>query len=256
MASRATCAPAWGFPTPRNDQTLNRIATLTQTTLLTSLRKEFEGMTSSSKFDIVVYGATGFTGQLVAEYLAAHYGDTSAPRLGLGRPQPGKARRGPRCDRRARPISPLIDGRRRRRGFAERDGRPGQLVLIHGRPLSALRPELVAACAATGTDYVDLCGEPAWMRQMIDAHEADGAKKPARASCSPAAMTRFRSNSARFLCRKTPGACSARRSARVKGRVRQCRGPSRAAPRRAARRSSRRPRRIRVWSRFCAIRSL
>ena len=32
---------------------------------------------SSSKFDIVVYGATGFTGQLIAEYLAAHYkGDT------------------------------------------------------------------------------------------------------------------------------------------------------------------------------------
>ena len=28
---------------------------------------------SSSKFDIVVYGATGFTGQLVAEYLAAQY---------------------------------------------------------------------------------------------------------------------------------------------------------------------------------------
>ena len=27
----------------------------------------------SAKFDIVVYGATGFTGQLVAEYLAAHY---------------------------------------------------------------------------------------------------------------------------------------------------------------------------------------
>ena len=32
-------------------------------------------MNSSSKFDIVVYGATGFTGQLVAEYLAAHYSD-------------------------------------------------------------------------------------------------------------------------------------------------------------------------------------
>src|SRR4030095_4014969 len=28
---------------------------------------------TSPKFDIVVYGATGFTGQLVAEYLAAHY---------------------------------------------------------------------------------------------------------------------------------------------------------------------------------------
>src|SRR6195256_2928552 len=33
---------------------------------------------SSSKFDIVVYGATGFTGQLIAEYLAANYkGDAS-----------------------------------------------------------------------------------------------------------------------------------------------------------------------------------
>src|ERR1700733_12441891 len=30
-------------------------------------------MKASSRFDIVVYGATGFTGQLVAEYLATHY---------------------------------------------------------------------------------------------------------------------------------------------------------------------------------------
>jgi short subunit dehydrogenase-like uncharacterized protein len=28
---------------------------------------------SSAKFDLVVYGATGFTGQLIAEYLAAQY---------------------------------------------------------------------------------------------------------------------------------------------------------------------------------------
>src|SRR6266436_5479396 len=34
-------------------------------------------MNASSKFDIVVYGATGFTGQLVAEYLAARYGGDS-----------------------------------------------------------------------------------------------------------------------------------------------------------------------------------
>ena len=30
-------------------------------------------MKASAKFDIVVYGATGFTGQLIVEYLAAHY---------------------------------------------------------------------------------------------------------------------------------------------------------------------------------------
>ena len=33
---------------------------------------------SSAKFDIVVYGATGFTGQLVAEYLSARYKDDKA----------------------------------------------------------------------------------------------------------------------------------------------------------------------------------
>jgi short subunit dehydrogenase-like uncharacterized protein len=39
---------------------------------------------------------------------------------------------------------------------------------------------LVAACAAGGTDYLDLCGEPIWMRQMIDAHEAQARKTGAR----------------------------------------------------------------------------
>src|ERR1700732_872361 len=40
-------------------------------------------MKSSSKFDIVVYGATGFTGQLVAEYLAAHYTGKGDPKWAL-----------------------------------------------------------------------------------------------------------------------------------------------------------------------------
>ena len=48
-------------------------------------------------------------------------------------------------------------------------------VLTTVGPYQYYGSELVAACAATGTDYVDLCGEPIWMRQMIDAHEADRA---------------------------------------------------------------------------------
>src|SRR5579862_8630378 len=58
MVSRATFVPAWAFPTARS-----------------KARFQVQGiqMTSSPRFDIVVYGATGFTGQLVAEYLAAHY---------------------------------------------------------------------------------------------------------------------------------------------------------------------------------------
>ena len=39
---------------------------------------------------------------------------------------------------------------------------------------------LVEACVARGTGYVDLCGEPGWMREMIDAHEAAARASGAR----------------------------------------------------------------------------
>ena len=40
--------------------------------------------------------------------------------------------------------------------------------------------DLLAACVASGTDYFDLCGEPVWMRQMIDKHEAAAKASGAR----------------------------------------------------------------------------
>jgi short subunit dehydrogenase-like uncharacterized protein len=41
-------------------------------------------------------------------------------------------------------------------------------VLTTVGPYQLYGSELVAACAASGTDYLDLNGEPAWARQMID----------------------------------------------------------------------------------------
>ena len=40
--------------------------------------------------------------------------------------------------------------------------------------------ELLAACVGAGIDYFDLCGEPTWMRQMIDTHEAQAKTSGAR----------------------------------------------------------------------------
>lgn len=53
-------------------------------------------------------------------------------------------------------------------------------VLTTVGPYQLYGSELVAACAAYGTDYLDLCGEPLWMRQMIDAHEAAAKASGAR----------------------------------------------------------------------------
>jgi short subunit dehydrogenase-like uncharacterized protein len=128
---------------------------------------------STPEFDIVIHGATGFTGRLVAEYLLQRcpnggpegirwtMGGRSAEKLAAVRDEIGAPSDTPLV------VTDVSD--------------PASLAALMGRTrvvLSTVGPyqlygnELLAACAASGVHYVDLCGEPAWMRQMIDAHEA------------------------------------------------------------------------------------
>jgi hypothetical protein len=88
---------------------------------------------SSSKFDIVVYGATGFTGQLVAEYLAAHYkGDANLKWAMAGR---SKDKLASVRDTIGAPVDTPADRRRRQRSrFAEGHGRADQMCDLDGRP--------------------------------------------------------------------------------------------------------------------------
>jgi len=133
----------------------------------------------SSKFDIVVYGATGFTGKLVAEYLAAHYTCKDDPKWAMA----GRSRQklaevrdaiGAPADTAlivaeggdAASLKAMVDQTR--------------LVISTVGPYQLYGSDLVAACAASGTDYLDLCGEPLWMRKMIDAHEAAAKSSGAR----------------------------------------------------------------------------
>ena len=179
-------------------------------------------MKSSSKFDIVVYGATGFTGQLVAEYLAAHYTGKGAPKWAMAGRSLGQARFGARRDRRAGRHAP--DRRRCRRSrVAEGDGRPDQSVIATVGPYQLYGSELVAACAATGTDYVDLCGEPVWMRQMIDAHEATAKSSGARIvfSCG---FDSLPFELGVFFCQETAKKVLGAPVSRVKSRVRGMKG--------------------------------
>jgi short subunit dehydrogenase-like uncharacterized protein len=55
-----------------------------------------------------------------------------------------------------------------------------RVIITTVGPYQLYGPKLVEACAETGTDYVDLCGEPAWMREMIDTHDAAAKKSGAR----------------------------------------------------------------------------
>jgi short subunit dehydrogenase-like uncharacterized protein len=136
-------------------------------------------MTSANKFDIVVYGASGFTGQLVAEYLASRYANDRALKWAMaGRSLEKLA--SVRDAVGASSETPLIAADAGDAASLQAMIDQTKLVLTTVGPYQLYGSELVAACAASGTDYLDLCGEPLWMRQMIDAHEAAAKASGAR----------------------------------------------------------------------------
>ena len=177
---------------------------------------------SSSKFDIIVYGATGFTGQLVAEYLATHYkGDGNLKWAMAGRSKEKLA--SVRDAIGASAETPLIVADASDAASLQAMVDQTKSIVTTVGPYLLYGNELVAACAASGTDYFDLCGETPWMRRMIDAHEATARRSGARIvfSCGydslPFELGVFCCEEA---ARKTLGAPVSR----VKGRIRAMKG--------------------------------
>lgn len=132
---------------------------------------------NAKEFDIVVHGATGFTGRLVIEYLLTRkdtglrwaMGGRSADKLAAVR------------DEVCAPLdTPLVVIDSHDAASLNALMARTRLVLTTVGPYQLYGSELVQACAQAGVDYVDLCGEPAWMRQMIDAHHAAAKASGAR----------------------------------------------------------------------------
>jgi short subunit dehydrogenase-like uncharacterized protein len=132
-------------------------------------------MSDAREFDIIVYGATGYTGRLVAEYLKTKTGlkwamaGRSANKLAEVRDLVG-----------AVADTPLIVADASDPASLDAMVKRTKVVLTTVGPYQLYGNELVEACVANGTDYTDLCGEPAWMRQKIDQHneaaKASGAR--------------------------------------------------------------------------------
>lgn len=132
-------------------------------------------MPKNREFDIIVYGATGYTGRLVAEYLIGKSGlkwamaGRSADKLAEVRDLIG-----------APADTPLIVADASDPATLDAMAKRANVILTTVGPYQLYGNELVAACVANGTDYTDLCGEPAWMRQKIDAHDAAAKASGAR----------------------------------------------------------------------------
>ena len=128
------------------------------------------------QFEIVVYGASGFTGRLVAEYLNNAYGvggELAWAIAGRNTEKLAEVRKSIGADE----SLPIITADASDADALAKLVRRSRAVITTVGPYQHYGRALATACAQAGTDYFDLCGEPAWMAEMIPVLEA-----PARAS--------------------------------------------------------------------------
>ncbi|ATO17026.1 saccharopine dehydrogenase NADP-binding domain-containing protein [Micromonospora sp. WMMA1998] len=138
-------------------------------------------MRADRPYDLVLFGATGFTGGLTAEYLARHAPDRLRWALAGRNPAKLAAVR----DRLAAIDPGLADlplltadvtDPASLRAVAESARVVASTVgpyVHHGAPL-------VAACAGAGTDYLDITGEPEFVDLMYVRHHAEAVRTGAR----------------------------------------------------------------------------
>lgn len=134
---------------------------------------------AKAEFDIIIYGASGFTGRLVVEYLVAR-GISGWAMAGRSLAKLAEVR-----DLAGAPANtPLVEADASQGESLTAMCNRARVIITTVGPYQLYGSALVAACAATGTDYVDLCGEPLWMREMIDTHDAAARASGARITFS------------------------------------------------------------------------
>jgi saccharopine dehydrogenase (NAD+, L-glutamate forming) len=135
----------------------------------------------SRPFDLVLFGATGFTGGLTAEYLARNAPDRCRWALvGRSLPKLEKVR--------ARLVEidpalaelPLLVADAGDPASLRAVAEQARVVITTVGPYTEHGEPLVAACAEAGTDYVDLTGEPEFVDRMYVAHHARAVETGAR----------------------------------------------------------------------------
>ena len=127
-------------------------------------------MSKQREFDVVIFGATGFTGKLVAEYFQAEYGSDDSVSWAIAGRNESKLQQVKEELGISDSVTSIIadgDDDDALDALTKRT----QVVLTTVGPYQIYGEKLLSACVENGTGYTDLCGEPAWMHQMINKYE-------------------------------------------------------------------------------------
>lgn len=175
------------------------------------------------EFDIIIYGATGYTGRLVAEHFVREYGASAdGPKWAMAGRSEDKLT-AVRDEIGAPGTIPMIVADAADPASLEAMCKRTKVVLTTVGPYQLYGDVLVAACVKTGTDYADLCGEPAWMREQIDKHH-DTAKANGARICFSSGFDSIPFDLGVLMLQKEAVAKHGSPAPRVKGRVRSMQG--------------------------------
>ncbi len=133
---------------------------------------------SHRPYDLVILGATGFTGQLVGQYLMSRYGVGGDLHWAIaGRSQTKLEELKQRL---GSPELPIIVADNHDRASLDALCEQTHVVCSTVGPYALHGDAVVAACVASGTDYCDLTGEVPWMARMLDRYSEEAVKSGAR----------------------------------------------------------------------------
>ena len=126
-------------------------------------------MSNTKQLDLIIWGATGFTGQLVSEYINKKYSNT-ALKWGIAG----------RNKEKASVIAERLNIAKDRIFIADCNDLESLIKLTSKTkvicttvgPYAKLGTNLIEACIKTNTNYCDITGETQWIRKMIDKYHS------------------------------------------------------------------------------------
>ncbi|MGB5212927.1 MAG: saccharopine dehydrogenase NADP-binding domain-containing protein [Anderseniella sp.] len=125
----------------------------------------------SQKYDLIVFGATSFVGEILCRYLVSEYGvDGTVHWAAAGRSASKLEKLRESLGAEARSLTLLTADAADEaslKGLCEQT----RVIISTVGPYALYGEPLVRLCATTGTDYCDLTGEVQWVRRMIDGYE-------------------------------------------------------------------------------------
>ena len=134
---------------------------------------------SDREFDVVIFGASGYTGKLVAEYMHDQYGDDQSIKYAIAGRNTEKLLE-VKKDLNLNEDITILEVDSTDLDSIDKMTTSAKCILTTVGPYQLYGSKLVESCAKNGTDYVDLTGEPGWMYEMINAHKETAQKSGAR----------------------------------------------------------------------------